>query len=94
MDKSNGDVIYDVPMVPVVGFVVPNGPAVELREDGGRGDGGSNISTTMPPLTTQSPWVTLHITFIVFVAVRPVRHCWFRCLRPLVENLGRAPARL
>jgi hypothetical protein len=55
MDKSNEDVIYDVPIVPVVGFVVPTGPAVELREGGGTDGCGGDISTTPPPLTTQSP---------------------------------------
>jgi hypothetical protein len=72
-DRDGGNVIYDVPIIYSVVFTVPTGRAIELRESVDAVGCGGDISTTTMPVTTPPPRVTLHIAFVVFVAVRPVR---------------------
>jgi hypothetical protein len=70
--RDDGDVIYDAPIVLFRVFTVLIGCAIELREGGSRGCCDDTSTMTMP-LTTPSPWVTLHVALIAVVDVRQIR---------------------
>jgi hypothetical protein len=73
INKNMGHLIFDVPSGPVMGFAIPIGPVIELREGGDGGSSSDDTSTTTTPLTTPLPWATHHVASIAFVAARPIR---------------------
>jgi hypothetical protein len=74
INKANGDIISDVSNVSAIVFAIQIGATVKLCMDSGGSSCGCNNSTT---LTMLSLWTTLHIVFIVFIAVRLLHHRWF-----------------
>jgi hypothetical protein len=77
INKANRDIISDIPNVSAIVFAIQIGATVKLCMDSGGSSCGCNNSTMLTTLTMLSLWTTLHIVFIVFIAMHPLHHRWF-----------------